>query len=511
MKYAVIFSVLVFTFCSFGQNTFKKRIHLKGSIYSFSRDISEINSNHYILFGNSIDSANSSFVNHLTILHIDSSGTILDRKSYGSSGNYYIPTSDASHFFRRIDSNYYLPKTGVDSLGTIFGVLFKCSPTGDTVWKKSRYAGDSASLFLHDICETSDQSLLLLGRVLTYTSNVNLNPTAQIYLAKYSKNGGLIWEKRINSTSSLHAEEGCVIVEDSVTKNLIVCGRYLTPNVSTGGLFIFDSLGNKISGFSLNYNLGNYLYDVIRTKDGNFVAVGFKQFGQKINDVPTVRPFLVKFAPNGSFIKHNWFDDQGFDCSFTRIQELPSGKLLTLGYQSWGNPYANELNSVSRVTMLDQNTDFLWSKYYDNITDNFNKDQAWGIAITTDKRIIFTSACFDPPDSSTFMLYRTDTLSCNLLFDSCSSITSLGKQIDLESEINVWPNPVLNTCFIELLSYAPNINYNVEITDIVGHILGVYEWKDTKLKIDLSSYHEGLLFLNIYKDRILHVTKKIIK
>jgi hypothetical protein len=87
----------------------------------------------------------------------------------------------------------------------------------------------------------------------------------------------------------------------------------------------------------------------------------------------------------------------------------------------------------------------------------------------------------------------------------------MAKQMDFESEIKVWPNPLQNTCFIELLANAPNSNYNVEITDIVGHLLGVYEWKDTKLKIDLSSYHEGLLFLNIYKDRILHVTKKIIK
>jgi hypothetical protein len=338
-----------------------------------------------------------------------------------------------------------------------------------------------------------------------------MNPTAQIYLAKYAKNGALIWEKRINSTSNLHAEEGGVIIEDSVTKNLIVCGRYFTPNISSGAHFIFDSLGNKISGFSLNYSLGDFLYDVIRTKDGNFVAVGFKAFGQKINDVPTIRPFLVKFAPNGSFIKHNWFDDQGFDCSFTRIQELPSGKLLTLGYQSWGNPYANELNSVSRVTLLDQNTDFLWSKYYDNLTDNFNKDQAWGMAVTSDKRIIFTSTCFDPPDSSTFMLYRIDTLACDLIVDSCSSITGVRDQIADKNEIRVWPNPVQNTCFIELLSNAVESKYTIEITDVLGNVISAFEWNGTKLPLDLSNYPDGLMFIQVYYDKKLITTKKIIK
>jgi hypothetical protein len=79
----------------------------------------------------------------------------------------------------------------------------------------------------------------------------------------------------------------------------------------------------------------------------------------------------------------------------------------------------------------------------------------------------------------------------------------------IDISLSVYPNPTTNQIFIKINS--PIENYSYQITDILGNLISLGNIKDERQIEGLSVLTTGTYFLNIYDNKRIIKTFKIIK
>lgn len=122
-------------------------------------------------------------------------------------------------------------------------------------------------------------------------------------------------------------QTGYDIVQDSVSKRIIIIGNQDAVSGGSANVLVLDSIGNLIiqkgQGSGTQF-FGDGLMNLIQTKDKNFIASGAVEYPSS-----DIRAFLVKFDTNANVIFGKEYDTLGYDNAVTRVAELGDGSLIT--------------------------------------------------------------------------------------------------------------------------------------------------------------------------------------
>ena len=455
-------------------NSVFKRYYLPKSQLANSSGIIETSNNNFILFGLSLDTLNSQIQQRLTLVGLDNSTNLVWRKSYGNFNfsfvSYLSSIVKKDNFLYAVsnvqDSNYKQP-----------GIFIKFNFNGDTIWQKKYYINNDEAFFTN-VCPSVDNGFLITGAVQTSTPGYNNHPIVATYLLKTDANGNKLWDKRFYKTNLDETQAGYKIIQDSITKKIIVVG--IQANTSQySNLQILDSLGNLITQKGMNTSsYGNALVDVIKLRDGNFVTVGTTVHNEVlINGNATGASTLIKFDINGNIVYRKEYDTLVLNNAFIKIFETKNNDIITGGVLSTLYQYGLGLNDISRIMKIDKNGNMLWKKYFDNYTTGgslSNQDGLSDMIYTNDGNIAFTNYlnAGNIPKPIPYTFYKTDTSYCDANAFACATFVGLKENELQKQKISIYPNPT--TGIFEVYISAPHNaaeNYKIEITNTLGQVL----------------------------------------
>ncbi|MBP2000382.1 hypothetical protein J2Z69_001401 [Paenibacillus shirakamiensis] len=202
---------------------------------------------------------------------------ILKVDSVGNKNWSYTLPGDPVYFTsvdQLTDGSYIVGGTSGEANGASDIVLAKLSGNGSVVWQKRviKPTNDRVSVVKH----TADGGFEVVG--------VNLNPdsgAASIYLAKYSNNSKLSWEKNILPAPDTENVWTTALVQD-INGGSVISGFYDHPNpdgghrdLTTGYVIKLDGGGNVVWNYKPEATLDRgQISDVQITSNGSYIATG---------------------------------------------------------------------------------------------------------------------------------------------------------------------------------------------------------------------------------------------
>lgn len=280
-------------------------------------------------------------------------------------------------------SNVVLDSWTISSNGNYDGFMVKYAPNGNVIWAYAIGSGQDDEIF--GVKTTSTNEVAIMGYITT-SANLNpkgpaviLNTNKQIfYLAKYSKDGDLIWSNTIDGTNN---RCGTIAVNGSddiyvngaytgnVTFNSIVPGNSLTLNNNTGlDLYLTKYKTNgELTWARRMKGTGNasLSYHIAADIDDNVYISGYfngtLQFGDAPNSTSLTYhgmqdTFFGKYDAAGNFI---WAFNFGSACigNFGHKIAVDSKKNVLLGGRFCQtidfNPGNCELNLTAQHSVSD--------------------------------------------------------------------------------------------------------------------------------------------------------------
>ena len=291
---------------------------------------------------------------------------------------------------------------------------------GNTIWRKM-LGGKKEDIGVA-ISRTKDGNLIVVGS----TKSLNPNNGRDLYVAKLSLDGKLIWQKSFGGERDEFAG-GIAGTNDG---GVLAIGS--TESFSKKGyrdIYIvrLDKDGNEVSIKTIGGKLNDNAKALTRTADGNFIMVGSRELkhsgdadffimklnqkgekiwartlGQNENDVL----LSVAPTPNGGIVatgKTRSYNSEQTDLAVMNFNK--KGKLIWFkiyGFKYYdegtaitmtkdgGYVVAGKTNSMGKgdfdvyVLALSSRGELLWSKLYGDI----NKDIAHGITRTSDGKVV---------------------------------------------------------------------------------------------------------------------------
>jgi len=200
-------------------------------------------------------------LNYLHSIAVDNSGNVL------ATGVFY---SNTIAFGSTILTNN---TTGLMNGATIF--LAKYDAKGNVIWAKS--AGGKKSDFPYSVAVDASENVYIAGSFKSDIINIdsttltkgNKNPGhGNAFIAKYDKNGNVLWAKGVEG--DLNDKEKSIIVDISV--NIFMTGLFSSKNLSFGSTTLTNTKSNVFDAFLAKY-------------DGNGNVLWAKNTGGVSNDV----------------------------------------------------------------------------------------------------------------------------------------------------------------------------------------------------------------------------------
>ncbi len=182
----------------------------------------------------------------------------------------------------------------------------KCDAQGNPLWSKI-YGGPYNNDASHDLVCLQDGTILLSGGMSNGGSQISQNRDA--FLIKLNQEGSVLWEKIYDEPFSIsHLSAPIELPDGSIVVTSI---KYLSADSDVyGGIHKYDSEGNPV--WSRLYAGGNpyannYLYDIVSTADGGFLAMG------------------STYDPNWDNLQEAWLlrlDSEGYTCDSVGCVEV---------------------------------------------------------------------------------------------------------------------------------------------------------------------------------------------
>jgi hypothetical protein len=464
-----------------------------------------------LIIGTTYDTLKTGIENRLTIIATDSIGKVKWKKSYGNSKFSYLPSWGSTNMLTKSGNFYYSTLSVLDSNNRYDGVLLKFNSNGDTIWQKKQHINDSSQLFNFSLKKSVDNAFLSVGVVQTNTPSYNGHPVISTQLSKINTDGKLLWTKSYLTTDLNDAYYGCDVIQDASTKKIYIVGGQEIGNTSPALIMIVDSLGNKEAVFGTSDTAyGTFLSNVQQDFDGNLVCVGGNRESGKINGDNIYTSLIVKTDKNASILHSQKYDTVSNYNAITRCIPLSSGKLLTLGFLDVVLGKVSGFNNLLRIMMIDSDGKMIWKKYFDNYSDNLNVEMSQGIDMLADGRIVFTGNCYQCPEPApiTYMLYKTDTSSCDINAIGCFAVGIHEQKFN--NNIVVYPNPTAGSVTLDNLpSYAENST--ISLTNAIGEIVMRQEIISYgSQEVNLNSVVDGVYTLSVSQNREVIARCKIV-
>ena len=181
---------------------------------------------------------------------------------------------------------------------------------------------------------------------------------------------GIKWQKNYGGSNVDKAwdvlplsDSGHLVIGHSFSNDGDVSGHHGSTNTADGWIFRLDANHNIVWQKSAGGSGNDYLTNVIKTRDGNYVAIGNSTSGD--DDLPgnfgSADIWAIKFDLNGSIIWSKHYGGSGQDSANTIIQ-LPSGEFMIAGSSKSLDGQVNATNTTAfsiwnfRIT---ENGDFI--------------------------------------------------------------------------------------------------------------------------------------------------------
>lgn len=509
MKKLILIVILTALFKQilFGQGGFSKNYVLSGSYVSVCTDVLEAPNGNIIMTGLTFDSPTGS--NRLTIIGADAQGNHLWQKNYGNSKFEYLDYF--SNFSRNVIKDldcFYFYSAVLDSNNKYFSVFIKFNFNGDTLWQK-KYYDTFDYLYIYDVIRSVDNGFLMTG-TLDGTGGVGC------LLIKTDSIGNELWRKKLIKTAPPNVQAGESIVQDSITKKIIIAGYQFNGTASAYNIFaniiVTDSLGIELQRKSYSGVCGGEFHDLIQTKDKNIVAVGLKDQCSGLggpNGSNRYKGYAIKVNLNNlnNIIWSKELDTLCVYNSFATINELKNGDLILSGILDTLKNYGVIEKGMLRLTKLDKDGNVKANKLFSR--DNEEKNSKWprSLNITQNGSYLIANELYYATNPRPYSITKIDSMFCDSTVAYCYSVGFNELKLNNEN-IKIYPNPTNGVLNTDLKNIFTKEDLNIKLVNILGQI--VVECKLEK-QLDISDLKHGIYFLQFYDKDKLIATKKIIK
>lgn len=507
MKKYLLYILFLISLVGLGQGGFKREYVLPNSSINIAKAVFEgLSPNNYIACGLTLDTMNGQSFNCLTLFGVDNSGQKTWVKKFGNKKFQYLENFVRRRWFYKQDNSIYHTGCVLDSNNKYLGVLIKFSLIGDSIWQRKFY-DPTADLVPQSVCGSVDGGFLITGYLIK-SGGENL-----ALLIKTDINGKELWRKEISKPAP-NVQDGRVIIQDTLTKKIILGGSQLIGSTMKDNVIICDSLGNKLSQYNYN-SIGGIISDMIQTKDKKIIAVGQTRTGFMVGNEVLHYSFIIKFdlnSPGSPIWKKDNFDKLSLKNSFNSVKELANGNILCAGVIDTMIQLNLPEQCYNRMTVFNSDGSLLWNRHYSYSkslsSDHIQFVNSLNLASNGDWLCAIESPLPTPPP---FFFVRYDSTGCDSTVSYCSVGLSENKMN--KTELQVFPNPVKSI----LALVVPNINilnnFTINIFDVNGKLVITDRLKsDDKIKlINMDNYYSGLYLVQLISDNGQMFTKIIHK
>ncbi len=507
MKYILIISILFSALLSGAQGGFRSRIYLHGAPDNQAKAIFEMSPGNYVAAGWAADTVGwPQEINRLTLMGLDSVGTLKWYKQYGSFDFFYKNNIFISRSYYRQGDNLFYTGTVQDSTSIRHkGVLIKFDANGDTLWQKIyRDPDPDVDVIPQMVTASVDGGFLITGFFQHWGDG------RRCLLIKTDSQGNELWRKNI-SKAPPNVQDGKAIVQDSATKKIVIVGyQYPYSNATHHNILVLDSLGNKLHQGS--FGAGNPL-DLIQSKDKFFYMTGFRSSDQ--NNIITVSPFVAKFslADPGTKIWHKEYKPVSLRSGFYTIREVEGGFLLG-GSLDTTEVLTGFPNDHLRLVKIDSNGNLLSDRTYSYaLNTNANGSNTFGprsLELTSDGGCVVANEIYNNPRPNPFFFVKFDSNGCDSSSSYCENLVAGQKEVEAGSfSFGLFPNPANNTTRVSFPSVS-NKNYSVVLNDVTGKEVLQKRQCKSEDTLDLDNLQNGLYFVTLYEAGKTVGTKKLL-
>lgn len=479
------------------QGGFKSKIYQQNNTISLTtRALFEISPGSYLTAGYSLDTIQSSYINHLLLMGLDQNGQKIWVKKYGSKNFFYYYSQFARRGFFQFGNHIFYVGVVKDTSSHAVGVLTKFNANGDTIWQKV-YRDVTQDIVPHAMSKSIDGGFLITGIVQN-----TLNTDKPCLLIKTDINGGLLW-KKILSKPSPNEIFGYCIKQDSITKKIIICGTQRTNNPNTNDfILVTDSLGNNPVINSTNSRGG--IFDIISTKDGNYATCGVKEENTQFSSNYLHKGFIAKFNignPSAIIWKRELDDSCVTNINYC-LKELPNGDIISVGMIDTVEMQYKASNRLIRLSKFSKDGGTLFQKLYnyktnDSLKPNFLIPNS--LELANDGSLLLSVEVQNPLTNNPFFVIKYDATGCDTLTAHCATANVNGvKELYEWRALVIFPNPTNG--FISFENLNNESTFEVDIMQANG--LVILERKITNNdRLDITNLNPGIYFLKIKNEK----------
>ena len=452
----------------------------------------------YMTFGGVND--DFTLINSVGIMHIDSTGNLLWKKSFGRSGFSYY-TGGPGSLVKTIDGGYAIGGSVQDSTGNDDAMLYKFNKYGDTLWTQGY--GDGAFQAGRQCKKTADSGYIIIG--VTASSD----PLGDFWLIKTDSLGNIEWDITYGGGG----------VEDGLSVGLCTDGGYILagtsgPNTNLADAYVIktDSLGNEQWNRTFGSPLSSWAWNVEQTSDGGYIVGGGLMDD---NLQSTSRPYIIKLDSAGNT---EWYRTNGpirFNTTVFMVRELADGSFISAGQVTdfMGS------HGMGLVLKLAANGDSIWYRTHEILAGIDSENRYRDIRLTDDGGFIAAGWLKpDPPDTGGQDMWITKMDSCGCLYLGCDSVCQqlVGiEDVELDDEdfgFIVYPNPFSGTATVKLNQQIAIHNSQLYIFDITGRKVKSYlvPEHNSTLTLFADEIGVGMFFVQLSDENEVVATRKVI-
>ena len=478
----LIFTFLLLSICSFGQQAFYKVF--SGLGYDVGKGIVELSDSSYVVCGSSTSWEGSS---QAFLMKVDSIGTRAWTNHYGG------PESDgATRILYKENLGLFTVgfTNSIGAAGDYNGLVMHMDVNGTLIWEQ-KIGSDNAWEFIHDAVFVEDSSILCVGE----SQNLE-DGDKDVFIARISKDGELIWSLKYANPGVDYATS-ITNIEDS----LFVVG---------GTFYCADSLTQKGFVMKIN-NEGSILWrDTLGNYSGKYVIEDVSIAVDKINavgarevDIDNHDSYLLKLNFDGDILFEQTENDPNgeSDVIMDEIAFIPSVNKNIIGFKVI-NAFSFQDDYDANIGFFNENS-FLWMNNFTSI-NYLGLDEVNQLVPTSDGAFVGVGQTTYPISggSNVFILkYSLDEGFPNTA-EYYTIDTLVGVDSNLETEtFDVSPNPCHQSVFIDFHESWTR----VKILNGFGQVISDKELSLSE-PMDVSWLKSGIYYVQIENQ-----TRKIIK
>lgn len=398
-----------------------------------------------------------------------------------------------------------------ENKGSGDAILVKYSNSGEKIWTKS--IGGSQLDTISSIAVTSDGNIVVTGNHESSDNGFSSGGMKDSFIAKYnSTTGNQEWIQYLTGAgddiycSVVELMDGSIIaVGYSYSYDLFIPGITTTEGI----IVKYDSDGNRIWGKKIGGNQEDYLYSLIKTSDGGFIAVGESNTataGLPVEPKGDNDAIIVKYNKNGELEWINSFGGSGRE-GFLSVIETTDNKFMAVGRSSSTDAgFENKGHNDAIIVQFDKNGNQEWSTSFGgSYNEYFNS-----VARTIDGGFVAVGYThsgdigFTHNGDSDGMIANNNPIIdvVNDSLKSPESITDISSISDLIDKVNELPSSNIKDSFqtetLDLLIAKVESDRTVENIALARNIINNLEesiLKDTyQDKLNSIIYINGITF-----------------